>query len=141
VLQKKRKERFDVKEMDHYGVNINVTTLERTLVDLLHRPDFGGGWEEIWRSLAMVTYFNLEKVVEYALLLENATTIAKVGYFLKENSERLMVEAKHLAPLQKRRPKQPHYMDKRNRRHSRLIPEWNLIVPEYVSERMWEEPG
>jgi predicted transcriptional regulator of viral defense system len=141
VLWKKRKERFGVKEMDHYGVNVNVTTLERTLVDLLHRPDFGGGWEEIWRSLEMVAYFDLERVVEYALLLENATTIAKVGYFLQENSKRLMVEAKHLVPLQKQRPKQPHYMDKRYSRHSRLIREWNLIVPDYVADRMWEEPG
>ena len=28
-----------------------------TLVDLLHSPEHGGGWEEIWRSLETVEFF------------------------------------------------------------------------------------
>ena len=35
----------------HAGGQVRVTSLERSLVDLLHSPEHGGGWEEIWRSL------------------------------------------------------------------------------------------
>ena len=69
-----------------------LTSLDRTLVDVLHRPDLAGGWEEVWRSLESVEYFDLDSVLEYALLLENATTAAKVGFFLEQHREPLMVE-------------------------------------------------
>src|SRR3990172_9476049 len=109
------KQLFGVKEMDRAGITVRVTTLERTLVDLLDRPDLGGGWEEIWRSLESVEFFDLDKVVEYARLLGNATTAAKVGYFLDRHRKALMVEDAHLEPLKKRRPKRPHYMERGRR--------------------------
>ena len=127
---------FAVKTMDRAGVPVRVTGLERTLVDVLDRPDLGGGWEEIWRSLETVEYFDLEVVVEYALLLENATTAAKVGFFLEQHQETLMVEATHLDPLRARRPRQPHYLA-RNRRGGRLDGGWNLVVPPEIHERSW----
>lgn len=69
--------------MDRAGLSVRVTSLERTLVDVLVRPDLGGGWEEIWRSLEMVEFFDLDVVIDYTLLFENATTAAKVGFFLE----------------------------------------------------------
>jgi hypothetical protein len=49
-------------------MELRVAGLERTLVDVLDRPDLSGSWEEIWRSLESVEFFDLDKVVEYALL-------------------------------------------------------------------------
>lgn len=63
------------------GVDLRVTSLERTLVDVLDRPDLSGSWEEIWRSLESIEFFDLDQVITYALLLGNATTAAKVGFF------------------------------------------------------------
>ena len=65
---------FGVLTSERSGVAVRVTSLERTLVDVLHRPDLSGAWEEIWRSLESVEFFNVDQVVEYALLLGNATT-------------------------------------------------------------------
>lgn len=90
---------FAVKEADRAGLSVRVTSLEHTLVDVLDRPDPGGGWEEIWRSLEMVEFFDLDVVIEYTLLLENATTAAKVGFFLEQHKEALMVEVSHLESL------------------------------------------
>jgi len=139
ALRRRRQESFGVKTVDRSGVPVRVTTLERTLVDVLDRSDLGGGWEEIWRSLESVEFFDLDKVVEYALLLDNATTVAKVGYFLDQHREPLMVEDSHLARLKKRRPKRPHYMERRRRESGRLVAEWNLVVPVHVAEHSWEE--
>ena len=36
-------------------------------------------------------FFNLNQVIEYASL-DNATTVAKVGFFLEQHRETLMVE-------------------------------------------------
>jgi predicted transcriptional regulator of viral defense system len=138
-LRDSHSEDFGVESADRSGVRVRVTSLERTLVDMLDRPRLSGGWEEIWRSLGSVEYFDLDRVVEYALLLSNLTTIAKVGFFLDRHRESLMVEESHLRPLRERRPRQPHYMDKSGEKKGRLVPEWNLVVPDEVLEQSWEE--
>jgi predicted transcriptional regulator of viral defense system len=73
-------------------MELRIASLERTLVDALDRPDLSGSREEIWRSLESVEFFNLDKVVEYGLLLGNATTGAKVGFFLEQHRKPLMEE-------------------------------------------------
>ena len=135
------KERFGVEMRDRAGLDVAVTGLERTLVDLFDRPHLGRGLEEVWQSLATVEYFDLEAVVEYAALLGNATTVAKVGVFLEAHRERLMVSDAHLARLRRRRPRQPHYFGKRDAGKGRFVAGWNLVVPESVIRQEWEEPS
>lgn len=132
-------EHFGVLNSERSGVAMRVTSLERTLVDVLHRPDLSGGWEEIWRSLESVEFFDIDQVVEYALLLDNATTSAKVGFFFEQHREALMVEEHHLRPLRDRCPQQPHYLDRTRPQPGCLAPDWNLVVPRDILERSWGE--
>jgi hypothetical protein len=74
---------YGVLPQERQGVVIEVTTLERTLVDVLDRPDLAGGWEEVWRSLELVEFFEIGQAVDYALRLGNRTTNAKLGFFLE----------------------------------------------------------
>lgn len=128
-----------VTTVDRAGLDAKVTTLERTLVDLLDRPDLAGGWEEIWRSLEAVSFFDLGAVVDYALLLGNSTTIAKVGFFLEQHREPLAVDDAHLRPLRARAPRQPHYLDRKDAGENFLLHDWNLIVPAGIVARTWQE--
>ncbi len=116
---------------------MRVTSLERTLVDVLDRPDLGGGWEEIWRSLESVEFFDLDKVVGYTLLLANSTTAAKVGFYLESHGRELMVDDSHLDRLRRHAPKRPTYMIRNA--GGRLAKEWNLLVPSQVLDRSWED--
>lgn len=121
------------------GGTVRVTSFERTLVDVLDNPVHGGGWEEVWRSLEMVEYFELDEVVQLTLLRQSALTAARVGFFLERHRDGLMVEEQHLAPLRAHRPRQPLHLD-RQRESGRFIRDWNLVVPERVLTRAWEEP-
>lgn len=141
ALAKARRTLWDVKTAERSGVDLRVTSLERTMVDVLDRPDVSGGWEESWRSLASVEFFDLDRVVEYALLLNSATVAAKVGLFLSQHREKLMVEESHLARLRKRKPRSPHYLESSHggrKPDNKLISEWNLVVPRDLAERAWE---
>jgi predicted transcriptional regulator of viral defense system len=120
------------------GGDVRVTSLERTLVDVLDVPDLAGGWEEIWRSLDMIEYFALDAVIAYTLQLSSALTTARVGYYLEQNRERLFVEDRNLKPLREHAPKQARYLDTA-RTTGRLVLPWNLVVPEYVLNRAWQE--
>lgn len=137
ALCRKGKEYYGSLTVDRRGLEVHVTGLERTLVDVLDRPDLSGSWEEIWRSLESVEFLDLDKVVEYTILLGNATTVAKVGFFLEQRREILMVDNEHLRQLQAFRPLQPHYLDRHKRKSGRLVSGWNLVVPKEVLERSW----
>jgi predicted transcriptional regulator of viral defense system len=139
ALRRAGEARFGVLTEERAGMNLRVTSLERTLVDVLDRPWLSGGWEEIWRSLESVEFFDLDKVVEYALLLKNATTVAKVGFLLEQHRELWMVEDSHLMKLHDLRPRQPRYLDRSKRETGRLVEDWNLVVPVAVLERSWGE--
>ena len=125
--------------VDRSGLDVQVTSLERTLVDLLDRPSLGGTWEEIWRSLEMVELFDLDKFVQYAIYLGNATTAAKVGFFLEQHRDTLMPGEDHLNRLRALIPSKPHYMVCNGRRPGRFVREWNLVVPLEIFERHCEE--
>lgn len=139
ALEAKGEEMFGVTRRNRSGVHLRVTSLERTLVDVLNRPDLSGSWEEIWRSLESVEFFDLDQVTAYALLLENATTAAKVGFFLDQHKEALMVEDVHLEPLKEMRPRQPHYFERGKRENCRWVREWNLMIPVDILTIPWEE--
>jgi predicted transcriptional regulator of viral defense system len=44
--------------MDRQGVAVRVTAVERTVVDILHRPELAGGAEEVLKSLDLVRYLD-----------------------------------------------------------------------------------
>jgi len=127
-----------IREQRHAGGLVRVTTLERTLVDVLDAPEHGGGWEEIWRSLESVEFFDLDAVIGYALQLDSALTVARVGFFLEQHRESLMVEDRHLESLRAHAPAQPRYLDPQ-RESGKLVSRWNLVVPERVLARAWAE--
>ncbi|MFH1113775.1 MAG: transcriptional regulator [Pseudomonadota bacterium] len=137
ILLKKKEEFFAVDTAERAGLPVRVTSLERTLVDILDRPDLGGGWEEIWRSLESVEFFDMDKILDYTLILDNSSTAAKVGLYLEQHREDLMVDEAHLERLRQCIPKQPTYMVRNSTGH--IVKEWNLVVPSQVLDRSWED--
>lgn len=129
-----------IAEHRHAGGIARLATLERTLVDVLDAPERSGGWEEVWRSLEMVEYFDLDAVLAYIRALGSALTAGRVGFFLEQHRELLMVEAHYLEALRELAPAQPRYLDARRER-GKLVAGWNLVVPERVLARSWTEVG
>jgi predicted transcriptional regulator of viral defense system len=128
-----------IASLPHAGGIVRVTTLERTLVDVLDAPELGGGWEEIWRSLERIERLDLAAVVSHALDLGSALTIARVGFFLDQHRETFGIDPAELEPLRARAPRQPRYLDG-TREAGRLVKAWNLVVPERVLHRAWPQP-
>ncbi len=127
-----------IQERPHAGGLLRISTLERTLADVLDAPHRCGGWEEVWRSLEMVEFFDLDAVIDCARKLGSALTAARVGYFLDQHREPLMVEDRHLEALRALAPSQPRYLDSR-RESGKFVARWNLVVPDRVIHRAWAE--
>jgi predicted transcriptional regulator of viral defense system len=126
LLAGNRGERW-VERAERAGVEIRVTSLERTVADVLDRPDLAGGVEEVWRSLLSVPALDPGPLEDYVTLLGSRTLAAKVGFFLETHREGLVVPAGLLERLRAHIPRAPVFMDRRRRGH--LVARWALIVP------------
>lgn len=132
---------METKIHDRQGLDIKVTTVERTLVDCLNKPQFSSGWEEIWRAGEMINFLDVDRMIYYAIYLGNATTIAKVGFFLEQHQEQFNVNSTQLKMLEKSKPKSKHYMERGGTHEYQYLKRWNLIVPKTVLNKTWEEPN
>jgi len=83
----------------------------------------------------MVEYLDSDKVLEYLKILDNATTTAKVGFFLQSNIGIINSDSDFLDELKKMIPASPHYMARRCNERSKLPGERNLVVP----KSLWDE--
>lgn len=140
ALAKTQKTHSGIMTIERMGGKIAVTILERTFVDILDRPYLAGSWEEIWKSFEGIEYLDLDQVIEYALLLSNHLIIAKVGYFLDTHREQFNVSEEHLEKLHRHLFSQPHYIERFPKGPQKLIHAWNLIIPQALYNRHWEEP-
>jgi predicted transcriptional regulator of viral defense system len=141
ILIKKNKIDFEVMTAERQGLMIKVTSIERSLVDMLHRPLYAYGWEELWRSAYFISILNLDKIIEYANLLDNATTFAKLGFFLQEFKKQFSVDETSLMQLETKKPVGVHYLAQNKRNAGKLVKRWNLIVPDRIIQKAWEEPN
>lgn len=136
LLQRKRLSHISTVEVERRGLPCRVTSLERTLVDALDRPDLTGGLEEAWRSLSTIPLLDLAAVLNYVRVRGVATLAAKVGLFLERNQEQFSVPGPVLDELRALRPRQPHYLHRSGR--GKLVSAWNLIVPAQLFEGEFE---
>ena len=124
-----------VERMDRAGVEIRTTTIERTVADVLDRPDLAGGIEEVWRSISAVPALDTTALEGYVAELGGATVAARVGFFLENRRGDLVVSDAALERLRKLIPRAPVFMDRRLK--GRLVAKWALIVPATILGDGW----
>ena len=116
-----------IETLDRGSLEVRVTSLERTAVDVLDRPSLAGGIEEVWRSLAALPAIDPVALLDYVRVLGSLTVAARVGYFLETRRDELAVPTSVLEELQTVLPKHPVHLDRAL--GGRLNSRWRLIVP------------
>ena len=137
-LQKKPDSAFGTENVERLGIKIRLTSKERTLVDVLDRPQYCGGFEEMYRSLEKIPYLRFEMILQYLELRRQKNLYARTGFFLEQHRNDFHVEESFLQRLERKIPTQAVYWTS-DRKGGRLVRRWNLIVPEAVQGRTWEE--
>ncbi len=135
-----KKSNIGIDQINRMGLNIFLTSLERTFVDILDRPYLCLSWEEISRSIENIEFLDFEAVLEYTFFIDKRTTAAIVGFFLEMNREKWMISSKLLENLKKLRPNKPFYLKRSLKGPQKFISSWNLIVPQVILEKSWKEP-
>ena len=124
--------------IDRQGVAVRVTAVERTIVDVLHRPELAGGIEEVLKSLDLVRYLAPAKVADYVELLGNRSLASVSGWWLEKRRGALGVTDDVLARLRARLPRSKHYALGAEPGHAVFIKPWRVLLPAEAVDTAFE---
>lgn len=128
-----------VTTIDRLGLEVRVTTLERTIADLFDRPDLATGAEEFFNSLDLVERIDAGALIRHAKTRENATAAGALGFWLECERERLAVPSLALEELRALAPAAPRYALGARPGKGKIIRGWNVILPADIVERRFED--
>lgn len=141
ILVKNKSIFFETEIINRQGLEIKITSIARTFVDILDRIDLAGGLEEVCRSIDNIVVLDINKVIKYCLMLQNRRLAAKVGFFLEQRKGVFAVTNKQLQDLLSSKPLTPQYISKELHLDCQLVKKWNLMVPKQILNQTWEEPN
>lgn len=128
----------DIETLDRVGLELRVTTLERTLVDLFDRNDLAGGAEELFNSLALVARVKTDPLIRQARSLKSASVAGALGWWLEQEKKRLGVPDAALAALRSLKPKHPQYVLGAKPGDAKSVGAWNILVPSALLSSAFE---
>ena len=115
------------------GIPVRVTAFERTLVDVLHRPDRSCGRDEVIDSLATAPFilksFDPAKVADYVELLGIRTLAGVIGWWLQSWQSELDVPERVLDRLQAMLPDWNSYWLGARTGRAALVSRWRVYLP------------
>ncbi len=109
------------------GHQVRVTSVERTLVDVLDRLDLIDDAWTIVTAFRAARRLDVATLVDHALALNHAITAARLGSVLEELG---LGSRAQLQALEDASPTSPDYFDATTRQEQNAFgPRWNLVVP------------
>lgn len=128
----------DCTSIDRLGLEVRVTTLERTIADVFARADLVGGAEEILNSLALVPRIRIEPLLAAVRANGNSAAAGALGWWLEKDHKRLGVPTEALERLKALGPKHPQYVLGAKPGNAVSVGAWSILVPrEFASASYW----
>ena len=128
-----------VQMVNHLGMDVRVTTLERTVADIFARPNLAGGREELFQSVKLIERLDLADTVRHMRALGNAAAAGALGFWLESMRGTLDFSEKALRELRSLAPKRPRYAMGAKPGAGRATRGWNVILPVDLIAPSYEE--
>lgn len=122
---------FGYKTMTYSNERIQISDLERTIIDVISKPKHAGGWNETIKCLKNLDEINYKQLITYFKKINNKTIARKTGYILEKlnninPSQKIIEEIKELSGSN------DLYFD--NAKKGIYDQKWNLIIPKNIIE-------
>jgi predicted transcriptional regulator of viral defense system len=117
---------FGFKEIKYGEESVMASDLERTIVDVINRPEYSGGYEEIFRSFQDLEDIDWNRLLEYLDKMREKILINRIGYAFDLLREFITPPEWLLLELKNRLSDNIYYFEK-NRKGS-YVKKWKIIV-------------
>lgn len=124
--------------VDRLGMEVAVTTVERTIVDLFDRFDLAGGATELFDSLDLVPRVDAEALIRIVQARGNAAAAGALGFWLERELSRLGMPSEVLENLRALSPPRLRYALGARPGTGRTAKGWNVILPAGIIDRRFE---
>jgi predicted transcriptional regulator of viral defense system len=124
--------------VDRLGLEVKVTTIERTVADLFDRPDLAGGAEELFNSLDLLERIDARTLARHLEALGNATAAGAAGWWLAREQARFGAPTAAIEHLRALAPRQTRYGLGAKPGDGKVASGWNVILPAEVIEHRFE---
>ena len=131
TLTKKRF--FGFYEMEYEDEKVMVSDLERTVIDVIDRPGYAGGYEEALRCIAGIEKLDWKKLIGYVDKIGEKILVNRLGYVFELFKEQVNTPDFFLKNLQKRLSDNIYYFEKRGGKFNK---KWRIIVDERLEKVM-----
>jgi predicted transcriptional regulator of viral defense system len=122
---------FGYKTMTYSNERIKISDLERTIIDVINKPKYAGGWNETINCLKNFDKINYIKLIGYLKKFNNKTITRKTGYIL-EKLNNLNPSQKTIEEIKELSGSNNLYFD--TTKKGIYDQKWNLIIPENIIE-------
>lgn len=122
---------FGYEEIRYLDATLNVSDVEKTLVDSVDRPDLCGGIPEVFRiiSNAFETgQVNQQKLVSYVEKFQNHAVAQRLGFILNylEEREKIQIDPELLKDLQQLSGSKVYFLDTQASKKGELSKKWKI---------------
>ncbi|MFW6159915.1 MAG: type IV toxin-antitoxin system AbiEi family antitoxin domain-containing protein [Acidobacteriota bacterium] len=124
MLTKKRF--FGFKEINYREENVLVSDLERTIVDVMNRPEYAGGYEEIIRPFQDVENVDWKRLLKYLERMGEKILFDRIGFVFDMLGEFVDTPDEFLKELDRRLSDNIYYFEKN--RKGAYVKKWRIIV-------------
>ncbi len=122
---------FGYKTITYSNEHIQISDLERTIIDIINKPKHAGGWIEIINCLKNIDEINYKKLLLYIKKFNNKTTARKTGYIL-DKLDNLNPPQPIIEEMKRVSGSNNLYFDATKK--GKYDKKWNLIIPEHILE-------
>ncbi|MGE4587087.1 MAG: hypothetical protein AB7D05_07080 [Mangrovibacterium sp.] len=108
-----------------------MTDLERTVVDCINRIDLSGGLEELVECLAIITYINESKLLDYLRYFNKQILYQKTGFILRYFQKEMRLSDAFFESCKSKIGKSTRYLTDTHESNS-YFKEWRLCAPQNI---------
>lgn len=122
---------FGINTIEYSNEKIQISDLERTILDIINRPNYAGGWSEIIACLKNLEQINWKNLIKYMKRFENKVLTRRIGYIF-DSLDTIPFPETIKNEIKKYSGNNIYYFDPT--RKGVLHHEWNIVVPIAITE-------
>ena len=126
---------FGMKTMEYSHQKIAVADQERTILDIVNRPTYAGGWNEIISCLKNLEHVDWGTLLSYIKKSKNKILARRIGYLL-DNLKNVSLPRNIKKEIKIYSGDNIYYFD--SAKKGVLEKEWNLIIPQTIHEAFYD---
>ena len=125
---------FGIRTIEYFNEKIKISNQERTVLDIINRPEYAGGWSEIINCLKNLEKVNWNNLSEYIKKFNNKILARRIGYIM-DNLENVSLPKKIKMDMKKFSGENVYYFD--STKSGEFTQEWNMIIPKEIQEALY----